>query len=215
MEEKLSKLDDVRASLARVEDLLERIRMEFHRDIAERVFYLESEVLNLRRELRRMSDVIDLLFSRFQEGLASFVTKRDSGETFLPKPLSAGPEVQATIARPEEMKPRQKGIRVKKAKEREVTTKGVKLTKEEVLKYLSAEANDTELRILKLLYENPEYGKKGSTEMAKAIGKVREHTARTLKRLCELGLLVRQEDKVPYSYYVPKEVAEAIRFHFR
>lgn len=206
----------LKSTLSNIENLLERVRLEYHRDLAERLYHLEDEVLRLRRELRRLSEAIepllDALSSRSPQGaylrdlisrsLASEVTEA----TQRPYPgLVPAAQVGMEVER---ARPRRK--KVLKAEE----GKG-KLSKEEVLKYLSTEASDTELRILKLLYEKPDYGSRGSTEIAKAIGKVREHTARTLKKLCERGLLLREEDRVPFTYSMPAEVVEAVSAYFR
>ncbi|MEM4699380.1 MAG: hypothetical protein QXT74_00310 [Candidatus Nezhaarchaeales archaeon] len=206
----MSGLDDLKTLITRIEDLLERIRIELRRDVVERVFYLENEIIGLRRELRKMSEAVVAFSSGFQESLAEALIKRDKGLTL--RSVTAGLETPAVTAKPEERERKQK---VRRAKRRGISIKSTKITKEDALKYLSTEANDTELKILKLLYEDPSYGEKGSTEIAKAIGKVREHTARTLKKLCEFGLLMRQEDKVPYSYYLPKEVSEALKAYFK
>lgn len=212
MRRELSRPNDLKAFMARVEDLLERVRVELRRDVVERIFYLENEVISLRRELKRLSEVIDAFSSEIHGSLTRVLIERGLGEKPADVHLRLGPEVQVDTVKREEG--RGQGVKIKRVRRREVGIKSVKVAKEDVLKYLSAEANDTELKILKLLYENPEYGERGSTEIAKVIGKVREHTARTLKKLCEMGLLVRQEDRIPYSYYLPKEVAEAIKSYF-
>lgn len=216
MNKELSRPDDIKAVVDRVEDLLERIRMELRRDVVERVFYLEGELLSLRRELRRLSDAIDSLLSWLQGNLIGSMARRSLSEgTAFRTPLT-GPEPRAETASSEEGELRQGRKRVRRAKESIglATTGEIKLTtKEDILRYVSVEASDTELKILRLLYEDPEYGKKGSTEIAKAIGRVREHTARMLKKLCELGLLMRNEDRIPYSYYLPREVAEVFKLY--
>lgn len=201
-------------TLSNIESLLERVRAEYHRDLAERLYHLEDEVLSLRRELRRLSEalepLLDVLSPRSPRGayslhdlikrsLASEVTESSQ---LTPSRLAPAASMEVKRARP-----RRK--RVLKAEEGRV-----KLTKEEVLRYLSTEANDTELKVLKLLYEKPDYGSRGSTEIARAIGRVREHTARTLKKLCERGLLLREEDHVPFTYSMPAEVAEAVSAYF-
>lgn len=205
----MSRADDLREALLRVENLLERLRVESHRDVAERLFYLEHEVLGLRRELRRLSDILESLYSALTapRGLLEAQRLRDltSREMFSEPVRSTGP-TPAILE--ERAKPRRRRT---SRPERKETFGKVELTKDSVLRYLTTEANDTELKILRLLYENPDYGNKGSTEIAKAIGKVREHTARTLKKLCEKGLLIREEGGIPYAYALPREVAEAVK----
>lgn len=214
VDKELSRPDDMKAIVNRVEDLLERIRMELHRDVVERVFYLEGELLSLRRELRRLGDAIDSLLSWLQGNLTSSMARRSLSEGIAFRAPLIGPEPRVEAASSEEGELRQGGKRARRAKEGVTTTREIRLAaKEDILRYISVEASDTELKILRLLYEDPEYGKKGSTEIAKAIGRVREHTARMLKKLCELGLLMRNEDRIPYSYYLPKEVAEVLKLY--
>jgi len=198
---------ELKAILMRIESLLERLRVEYYRDVAERLFYLESELLNLRRELRRLGEVIESLSSALptQGGPLSVTETRDFVRKTWPKPPQIiQPSAKAEVGRP----------RARRKTTRGEAYRGVELTKEGVLRYLSTEANDTELKILKLLYENPDYGTRGSTEIARAIGKVREHTARTLKKLCDRGLLMREEGGIPFSYSMPREVAEAVKEYF-
>ncbi len=183
--------EDLKATLSRLETLLERLRVEYYRDVIERIFFLESEILNLRREMRRISDVLETLLRR------------------LPRQVE---ESRLEVVEVPSIK--KEGIPSKRQKTARSRERKVELTKENILRYLESEANDTELKILRLLLENPSYGSKGSTEIAKAIGKVREHTARTLKKLCEKGLLIREETSIPYSYSIPKEVSEALRLFF-
>jgi len=205
----LNRVDDLREVLLRVENLLERLRVEYHRDVAERLFYLEHDVLSLRRELRRLSDVLESLYSALMPHRGRLETQgfRDlaSRGVFSEPVRSASP---ASMILEERAKPRRR--RASRPERKEVSGR-VELTKDGVLRYLTTEANDTELRILRLLYENPDYGNRGSTEIARAIGKVREHTARTLKKLCEKGLLIREEGGIPYAYSLPREVAEAVK----
>jgi len=206
----LSRADDLREALLRVENLLERLRMEYHRDMAERLFYLEHEVLSLRRELRRLSDILESLYSALTAPLGPLEAHRlrdlTSREVFS-EPVRSSTSPTSAIFE-ERAKPRRK--RALRSERKEAFGK-VELTKDGVLRYLTTEANDTELRILRLLYENPDYGNRGSTEIARMIGKVREHTARTLKKLCEKGLLIREEGGIPYAYALPREVAEAVK----
>lgn len=199
---------DLKAILMRMESLLERLRVEYYRDVAERLFYLESELLNLRRELRRLSEAFDSLSAVLtpRGETLSTTTSRDLVRTTWTKPLLAIQPPTRLEAEKPKVRRRTRGEATSGSK--------VQLTREGVLKYLSTKANDTELKILRLLYENPDYGTRGSTEIARAIGKVREHTARTLKRLCDQGLLIREEGGIPFSYAMPREVAEAVKEYF-
>jgi hypothetical protein len=201
-------------TLSNIESLLERVRAEYHRDLAERLYHLEDEVLSLRRELRRLSEalepLLDVLSPRSSRGaysLRDLIKRGLAPEVTEPSQLTPSRLAPSASMEVKRARPRRK--RVLKAEEGRV-----KLTKEEVLRYLSTEANDTELKVLKLLYEKPDYGSRGSTEIARAIGRVREHTARTLKKLCERGLLLREEDHVPFTYSMPAEVAEAVSAYF-
>ncbi|RLF11155.1 MAG: hypothetical protein DRJ98_04240 [Thermoprotei archaeon] len=210
----MSGVEDLRAAILRVENLLERIRVEYYRDVAERMFYLESEILNLRREFRRLNEALETLASQLRPGRAEVTGLRD-----LTAPLSLEERPPrapvSTTAMPTPVvaeRPRPQRRRATRPVKPSVSER-VELTREGVLKFLTTEANDTELGILRILYENPDYGSRGSTEIARAIGKVREHTARTLKKLCERGLLVREEGGIPFTYSLPREVAEALKVY--
>jgi DNA-binding IclR family transcriptional regulator len=56
--------------------------------------------------------------------------------------------------------------------------------------------NDLIKEILDLLADGP----KTSREIEKAIGKSREHTARLMKRLYDMGYIKRDESMRPYKY---------------
>ncbi len=68
--------------------------------------------------------------------------------------------------------------------------------------------NPTEIAIIKYLIENP--GTRSATPIAQSIGKAREHVARTLKKLAEEKLIIRDESTWPYTYIVPDNVKKMI-----
>jgi DNA-binding transcriptional ArsR family regulator len=68
--------------------------------------------------------------------------------------------------------------------------------------------NPTEIAIIKYLIENP--GTRSATPIAQSIGKAREHVARTLKKLAEEKLIIRDESTWPYTYIVPDDVKKMI-----
>ncbi|MEM1856271.1 MAG: winged helix-turn-helix transcriptional regulator [Candidatus Methanomethylicaceae archaeon] len=55
--------------------------------------------------------------------------------------------------------------------------------------------NPTEIAIIKYLIENP--GTKSATPIAQSIGKAREHVARTLKKLADEKIIIRDENTWP------------------
>ncbi|MEM2532874.1 MAG: hypothetical protein QXK12_02395 [Candidatus Nezhaarchaeales archaeon] len=181
-------IEALKDSLTRIEGLLERLKADYYRDVIERIHFLESEIVYLRREVRRINELLESS------------VRRTHGE---PRPLIEGPSHTMPPSLPSIGRTRPRAHPLKK---QGLTT----LSMDEVTNYLS-NASDTELKILKLLVEKPEFSSKGSTEIAKAIGKVREHTARTLKKLCEIGILLRDEGTFPYSYKVPQEVVDAVK----
>jgi len=64
----------------------------------------------------------------------------------------------------------------------------------------------TEEKILKLLLQDPSYGVEGATGIARILGMAREHIARTMKKMVEKGLLIRDETKMPFTYKIPDEI---------
>lgn len=68
--------------------------------------------------------------------------------------------------------------------------------------------NPTEIAIIKYLIENP--GTKSATPIAQSIGKAREHVARTLKRLADEKIIIRDENTWPYTYIVPEETKKLV-----
>jgi DNA-binding MarR family transcriptional regulator len=64
----------------------------------------------------------------------------------------------------------------------------------------------TEEKILKLLLQDPSYGVEGATGIAKTLGLAREHIARTMKKMVEKGLIIRDETKMPFTYKIPDEI---------
>lgn len=198
----LSGEKDLKEIFLKIENLLERLRLEYHRDVADRIFYVEGELLDIKRGLRRINETLELLVNQLKPMRVEVVGER--------KPLEEA--AKSEVVPTKVQAPRRKSVSI-----RRITgvTKPVTVTSESTLKFLTSEANDTELKVLKLLYERPEYGSKGSTEIAKAIDKVREHTARTLKKLCENGFLIRDESSTPFTYTIPKEVAKALKEHLK
>ncbi len=80
-------------------------------------------------------------------------------------------------------------------KEKEIETLGLSITEE---------------KILKLLVQDPSYGVEGATGIAKTLGMAREHIARTMKKMVEKGLLIRDETKMPFTYKVPDEIRKKL-----
>lgn len=68
--------------------------------------------------------------------------------------------------------------------------------------------NPTEIAIIKYLIENP--GTKSATPIAHSIGKAREHVARTLKKLADEKIIMRDENTWPYTYIVPEETKKLV-----
>ncbi|MEM3833245.1 MAG: helix-turn-helix domain-containing protein [Thermoprotei archaeon] len=68
----------------------------------------------------------------------------------------------------------------------------------------------TEEKILRLLLQDSSYGVEGATGIAKMLGMAREHIARTMKRMVDKGLLIRDETKMPFTYRVPEEIKKKL-----
>ncbi|MCD6408760.1 MAG: winged helix-turn-helix transcriptional regulator [Candidatus Verstraetearchaeota archaeon] len=68
--------------------------------------------------------------------------------------------------------------------------------------------SETEIMILKYLAEHP--GTRSATPIASAIGKAREHVARTLKKLTEKGYIRRDETTWPYTYELTEEARQLL-----
>ena len=80
----------------------------------------------------------------------------------------------------------------------------IPLKQEAVLDQLT----QTELEVLTLIEE---IGEGSVPEIRKRIEKTREHTARLLKKLYERGFIDRNTSRMPYRYYVRKEIKELIQ----
>ena len=85
-------------------------------------------------------------------------------------------------------------------KGRDLLPKEARQKKTEMLKELSP----TEVLVLKLLIE----GVQTSKQIQQRINKSREHTARLMKRLFELGYVTREEQKKPYVYKITEKGKE-------
>lgn len=68
----------------------------------------------------------------------------------------------------------------------------------------------TEEKILRLLLQDPSYGSEGTTGIARTLGMAREHIARTMKKMVEKGLLIRDETKMPFTYKIPEEIKKKL-----
>lgn len=68
--------------------------------------------------------------------------------------------------------------------------------------------NPTEIAIIKYIIEHP--GTKSATPIAHSIGKAREHVARTLKKLADEKIIIRDENTWPYTYIVPEETKKLV-----
>ncbi len=67
---------------------------------------------------------------------------------------------------------------------------------------------DTEIEVLTIICEN---GEASVSEIRKQINKTREHTARLLKKLYDKGYIDRNSSRMPYRYYVRKELKDKIK----
>lgn len=67
---------------------------------------------------------------------------------------------------------------------------------------------DTEIEVLTIICEN---GEASVSEIRKHINKTREHTARLLKKLYDKGYIDRNSSRMPYRYYVRKELKDEIK----
>lgn len=67
---------------------------------------------------------------------------------------------------------------------------------------------DTEIEVLSIICEN---GEASVSEIRKRINKTREHTARLLKKLYDKGYIDRNSSRMPYRYYVRKELKDKIK----
>jgi DNA-binding MarR family transcriptional regulator len=74
----------------------------------------------------------------------------------------------------------------------------------EVLKNLS----DTEIEVLTIIEEK---GEVSVAEIKDRINKTREHTARLLKKLYDKGYIDRISNRMPYRYYIRKELKDRIK----
>lgn len=72
---------------------------------------------------------------------------------------------------------------------------------------IEREGNGTTDYILKLLYERP----RTSREVQHAIGRTREHTARLMKKLHDLGLVSRDINAKPFRYKITDAGQETLR----
>lgn len=67
---------------------------------------------------------------------------------------------------------------------------------------------ETELEVLAIIEE---MGEGSVPDIRKRIEKTREHTARLLKKLYENGFIDRNTSRMPYRYYLRKEIRELIQ----
>lgn len=67
---------------------------------------------------------------------------------------------------------------------------------------------NTEIEVLTIIEEN---GEASVSEIKKRINKTREHTARLLKKLYDKGYIDRNSSRMPYRYYVRKELKDKIK----
>jgi CRP-like cAMP-binding protein len=72
---------------------------------------------------------------------------------------------------------------------------------------IEREGNGTTNYILKLLYERP----RTSREVQHAIGRTREHTARLMKKLHDLGLVSRDINAKPFCYKITDAGQETLK----
>lgn len=75
----------------------------------------------------------------------------------------------------------------------------------DVLKNLT----DTEVEVLSIIEER---GEASASEIRRHINKTREHTARLLKKLYDKGYIDRNSSRMPYRYYVRKELKDKIKY---
>jgi DNA-directed RNA polymerase specialized sigma subunit len=70
-----------------------------------------------------------------------------------------------------------------------------------------APLTQTEFKILDLLYT---YGEKTASQIKSEIKLSREHTSRLMKKLYLSGYIDRKTDKIPYIYYIKKEMVDIL-----
>lgn len=181
-------VEELKIELALIRrDLVERLRR-----IEEYITFLESDVSRLRLDLQRVND-------KLQEMLI----ERSRG--YITKP-SIAPEMIRTVA----IIPEQQPSKI----EAETSTPQIQISQPlqpQVTKSLGRREglNQTELAIIKYLVNNP--NTKSATPIAQAVGKAREHVARTLKKLADEKKIIRDETTWPYMYIVPEEVKKIVQ----
>ncbi|RLE48999.1 MAG: hypothetical protein DRJ31_06055 [Candidatus Methanomethylicota archaeon] len=153
------------------------------RDLTERIKLLEEYIELIDTDISRLRIELQKLSNKIDEALSKTATPQLT-------PLTPPPAI------PKEAKP------IAKAK-----PKAAKTTREKAQEGLS----QTEIQILKYLAENP--GTRSATPIASAIGKAREHVARTLKKLSDLGYVVRDESTWPYTYMLSEEAKKILAAH--
>ena len=162
-------------------------------DIRELIASIKRDLTERIKLLDEYMELIDADISRLRIELQKLSNKIDEAlsKTTTPQLTPTPPP-----AIPKEAKP------IAKAK-----PKAVKTTREKAQEGLS----QTEIQILKYLAENP--GTRSATPIASAIGKAREHVARTLKKLSDLGYVVRDESTWPYTYMLSEEAKKILAAH--
>jgi len=184
-------VDELRTELALIRrDLVDRLRR-----LEEYINLLESDVSRLRLDIQRVSDKLSDSVER-----GTYIPKVQTAVSTiqLPREAFSAPTQQATM---EEVKPAAAPI-VKPAGSPVVEPPQAKSTERK------DGLNPTEIAIIKYLIENPTV--RGATPIGKAVCKAREHVARTLKKLSEEGVIIRDESTWPKSYIVPDEVKARI-----
>ena len=187
-------VEELKVELALIRrDLIERLRR-----IEEYITFLESDVGRLRLDLQRINDK---LIERPAERVSSYVPKptavpdvvrlpSELQEILVQRAAIEDPRRQLTTPMtPNLHQPQQSSQIIKPVAKRE----GL---------------NQTEVAIIRYLIDNP--GTKSATPIAQAIGKAREHVARTLKKLSDEKKIIRNETTWPYTHVVPDDIKKAV-----
>ncbi len=161
--------------------LLYRELLERLRRIEEYIAYMDTDIHRLRLEVQRLASRVEDLTTQ----------------------LGRPPEIKPTAT------PMPTPPSIPREKPLPETTETIPAPQPEVPKpRRRGELSETEIMILKYLAEHP--GTRSATPIASAIGKAREHVARTLKKLTEKGYIRRDETTWPYTYELTEEARQLL-----
>ncbi len=186
-------VDELRTELALIRrDLVDRLRR-----LEEYINLLESDVSRLRLDIQRISDKLS---DSVERGAYAPKAQPVVSTIQMPREAFGAPTQQITMEEPKPaVVPIVKSMVPPVAESPQVIPKPTE--RKDGL-------NQTEIAIIKYLIENPTV--RGATPIGKAVCKAREHVARTLKKLSDEGVIIRDESTWPKSYIVPDEVKARI-----